>query len=182
MIRRKNRSQSGFTLTEMMISVALLGMGIGFVVDLFLQTWQLWKRSYDELAMQRDARMAVGLMARTLREGSPGTVTIDAITGNPAYSRIAFTDSGGRRWKFWQNGNRIEYYGWSKMVNASYAITAQSGSTMFLATDVATLTFIYPNFQDSGLIEVAITCQKTPYARARPIVVQLVERVMIRNP
>jgi len=172
-IHRPVRSQSGFTLTELMIAVALLGMGLGFVTTLFMKTWQLWKRSYDELTMQRDARAAVVIMARAIREASPGSVAIDANAGDPAYSRINFTDGRGKAWSFWQKGNRIFYF--TTLANGASA-------TSFLASDVATLTFIYPNFQDVGLIDVAITCRKIPFARANPIVVQLVERVMMRNP
>jgi prepilin-type N-terminal cleavage/methylation domain-containing protein len=172
--------QSGFTLTEVMMSVALLGIGFGFVVAIFMKHWELWKQSFDELMMQRAARQAVIQMTMALREASPGTVVIDSITGNPNYSRIAFTDGRGKPWSFWQKSGRIEGYG----TNRTKAMGGTEISvTKFLAGDVATLTFIYPNFQDVTLIDVAVTCQKTPYARAvKPIVVQMVERVMLRNP
>lgn len=175
MLRRRHGSgQAGFTLIEVMIAVALLGIGTAFITNMFLNSWRLWKRSYDELLMQRDSREAIALIGRALREASPGSVIVSSAGNAPLYSRIDFTDARGRNWTFSQSGYRVNYI--TKLASGSSA-------TLFLLDHVSTLTFTYPNFQDRGLMDVGLVVSSTPYRDApRPIVIQLAERVMIRNP
>lgn len=172
----KTPNERGFTLVELCMAMAMLGVGLGFIVMLFSNTWRLWKRSYDELLMQEGARTAMAFMTKALREGSPGTVNIDSQTGSPPLSRIAFTDGKGTTWTFKQDGYALRYY---------QSWTYGSSATTFLTGAVEMLSFVPPNMQDFGLIDVSLVCSSTPYTFAGSktrIRMQLVERVILRNP
>lgn len=171
---RTGTGERGFTLIELMIAIALLGIGLAFITNMFLNGWRLWKRSYDELLLQRDTRDTMALMTRALREGKPGSIAIDSIGGNPLYSRIVFQDGRGQSWLFRQNGSVAEYV----------LTTAQGvSSTNFLMRNVTVLNFTFPNYRDFTLVDVSLVASKKPYSDARqPILIELVERVMLRNP
>src|SRR6185503_15430525 len=81
--------ERGFTLIELMIAVALLGVGMAFITNMFLNGWRLWKRSYDELNIQRNTRDAVALITRSLREASAATVSISTPAGAQQFGQIS---------------------------------------------------------------------------------------------
>ncbi len=164
------QGEAGFTLVELMIAMAVLGVGLAFAVNSFLNGWQLWKRTFDELVLQSRARRALALVTQALREATPGSVKLSSPAGK--FSRIEFTDIRGRGWAFYRSGWKAQ----------AVVTTGATTATTFLAENVAMLSFMYPSFQDTGLIDVGICLSATPYAKANHVVVQLSERVMLRNP
>jgi len=171
-----SRSESGFTLVELMIAVAVLGMGLGWMVDLYMSSWQLWKRNFDELTAQQSARGAMAVMVQAIREGHPGSLIITKPVNGPNFSKISFIDGRNRGWVFYQNGNNL--MGVVPLVSGPNPSTTQ-----FLAGDVQAVFFTFPSFSDLSLVDVGLTIRKWPYQNAaNPIVIQLVERVMLRNP
>jgi prepilin-type N-terminal cleavage/methylation domain-containing protein len=179
------RAESGFTLTELMIAVALLGIGMGWIVKLYMAGWQNWKRNFDELSAQQAARRAMAIMVQAVREGRPGSVAITKPANGPNFSQIAFTDGRWRNWIFRQEGKRLMAV--VPLVPMSAGVPLPNGpvvyTTQFLASDVQAVYFTFPSFADMSLVDVGLTIRKYPYQGAAfPIVVQLVERVMLRNP
>ncbi len=168
------RPERGFTLVELLMAIALLGVGTAWIVMLFMKTWELWKRNFEELLLQRDARSAMTTMVQGLREAKTGSVQITKAANGTNFSQINFIDGRGRSWNIRQEGAKV------------LALMPQSNgisSTMYLADNVQALYFIYPNFADMGLVDVGLTLRKAPYQHTpKVIVVQLVERVMLRNP
>ena len=168
--------ESGFTMTELMIAVAILGIGMGWITQLFMLGWQNWKANFDQLTAQQAARRSMAIMVQALREGRPGSVVIDKPANGPSFSRVAFTDGRWRNWVFWQDGSKL--YALMPLTQGPNASTTQ-----FLADDVQAVTFGFPTYADRGLVDVALTLRKWPYTGARSATfVQLVERVMLRNP
>jgi len=180
---RRPRPEAGFTMTELMIAIALLGIGMSWIVNLFMLGWQNWKRNYDELTAQQSARRAMAIMVQALREGRPGSIVISkepvpstTYFFGANYSRISFTDGRWRGWKFYQR--------FDKLMGVCPLVTGPNPSTtQFLAGDVQSVCFTFPSFSDNSLVDVALTIRKMPYVNSSsPVVVQLVERVMLRNP
>jgi len=170
------RSESGFTMTELMIAVAILGIGMGVWVDLFLKTWQNWKRNFDEMSAQQGARRSMAIMVQAIREGRPGSVVITKAANGGNFSQISFTDGRWRGWVFRQDGARL-------MAVVPLVEGPNPSTTQFLAENVQSVYFTFPSFADMSLVEVGLTIRKWPYQNApNPIVIQLVERVMLRNP
>jgi len=172
--RRARPGQAGFTLIELMIAVALLGVGLAFITNMFLNGWRLWKRSFDELILQRNARDTMAVVTRALREAKPGTVQIGTPANGPQFSQITFTTGQNVNWKVWQSNSQIKYF--------STTTTGMSTTLLLASSDVGNLYFVYSSNQDLSLVDVGLTCTKIPYSQARMLVVQLVERVRLRNP
>ncbi len=182
---RRAAGETGFTLIEVMIAVALLGVGLSFITQMFLGGYRLWKRSFDELIIQRQARTGLSFITQALREAAPGTVKISTPAGMPMFSEIQFKDGRDRNWWFHQKLRQYD----SKMGTTIYEVDywmntgTGAGTTQFLADHVDAISFVYPSFQDTRLIDVGITMRVLPYRNvAVPVVIQLVERVLMRNP
>ncbi len=165
------RREKGFNLIELSIAMALMGLGFAFMSQMFLNSYRLWKKSFDTLVLQGKARHTVAFMVRHLREGHPGSVELASPSGR--FSEITFRDGREKFWVFRKTGDTIQYI-------ASYSWGGSS--TNFMMSRVETLAFTYPNFQDTGLIEVALTASQVPYSNGEPIVVQVLERVLMREP
>ncbi len=170
---RVRSSEAGFNLVELLMCVALLGVGFGIISTMFIQGWNLYKKSYTELILQKKSRETMAVIAMALREASPGSVRISTPAGSPQYSRIDFMDARGRGWVFRMSGDTVERI--APMADGTSA-------TLFMMRKVTSLSFVYPSFQDLTLIDVALTAQERPYVRSEMAVVQVVERIILRNP
>lgn len=182
----------GFTLVELMMAVAILGIGTAFITSMFLNGYRAWKRSFDEMLLQQGARRSMAIITRALREGSPGSVQISTPAGMPQFSQIAFRDGRGKGWIFRQRMKGTDPVASASVFLIEYVVSTADwpssppgviSATMFLADDVSMLSFVYPSFQNGRLIDVGITMRKLPYRNGSgPVTVQLVERVLLRNP
>ena len=159
--------ERGFTLVELMISVALLGMGLAYVTTVFLRGWENWKRNYTDVTTQRDGRIALDLMAQGIRQARPMAVKIDNVTGEAWFSRISFTHVKEQKWTFWKEGGKL--------------YKAVDSSTMFLCDGVQALQFTYPNLSDFKTIDIGLTITR-PTFQLKTLTVQLTQRVGLRNP
>lgn len=171
MIRRGRPREGGFTLVELSISIALMGLGMAFIVSMFMNSYRLWKKTYDGLILQRNTRDAMSKMVQALRQAHPGSLLITSPAGS--YSQVAFTDARNRGWVFRREGSRLQY-----VTSFSWG----GSTTTYMMSDVESLMFTFPNFQDIALLDVAITASKVPYQNSDPIVIQQVERVLMREP
>jgi len=86
-------NQKGFSLIEMMVVVAILGLIILGLVAFFTGGARSWISGQSQLEAQRNARQAMDIMVREIREGksyssttSSVTVDIPALGSSSAYS------------------------------------------------------------------------------------------------
>ncbi len=93
--------KSGFTLVELMmtaVAFSVLALATG---SMLVFGWQGWKRMNDSLNMQRDASLAMHVMAREVRKSSRtnnmANITSGGMLGcvRPDGTSIDFTVSGG---------------------------------------------------------------------------------------
>jgi prepilin-type N-terminal cleavage/methylation domain-containing protein len=171
---RRGNGEGGFTLVELMITMVLLGMGTVWITSLFLQSYNMWKRNFEELLLQRNARVCMARMVQPLREARAGTIVISKAANGPNFSQISFTDGRMHDWIMRQNGSKVEFV----MPLANGGTTTE----VIVSVNVQTLYFSFPNFSTMSLVDVGLTMRKFPYQQAnKPIVMELVERVKVRN-
>ena len=93
-----HRSKSGFTLVELMVTAvafAILALATG---SMLVFGWQGWSRMNDSLDMQRDASLAMRVMAREVRKSAIADVTVgNNLLGcvDPDNKAVDFAVSGG---------------------------------------------------------------------------------------
>ena len=75
-MKLNKQSKRGFTLVELMVSMvvlALLSLTIGSVL---IFTWTGWHRASDSVAMQRDASLAMRMIAKEIRASDSDDIEV----------------------------------------------------------------------------------------------------------
>lgn len=84
---RVNNNQEGFSIVEMLASMLAFSILILSVGIILIRGWQGWRYSNESVAMQRDASLAFGVIAREIRCSSIANIVV-------AGERIDFLPDG----------------------------------------------------------------------------------------
>lgn len=162
MIRRR-----GFSLTEAMMVVAILGILASVGPALILQINNFFLMSRARTAIQQEARSAMYVISRNLHQARYLTVAIDNATGQPYSSRINFTKQQGQTVSFYQSGRNL---------------VMQEGSRVsILSKNIRYLAFTFPRSDDMGIISVSMTLEKATYLGRTSALHMASERVRLMN-
>jgi prepilin-type N-terminal cleavage/methylation domain-containing protein len=140
--------RNGYSLMEMMLVVAILGVIATVGPTLFTKVFQFYQLHNAKLEIQRDARAALDTINRFLRQGQSATVVIDQFAGQPPFSRISFTTTQSQSVMFYQSGTTL------------YQVLQ---STNAICRNVRFIAFTYPRSDDPTIVSIALTTQKSTY-------------------
>ncbi|MDE2492091.1 MAG: prepilin-type N-terminal cleavage/methylation domain-containing protein [Elusimicrobia bacterium] len=167
-----SRARAGYTLTEMMVVVAILGVLalVGPSLMVGLQNFFLMTGARNEV--QRDARASLDTINRFLRQASANSIVIDTPSGGAPYSRISFTLPDGRQMTFYQAGNKL-----------MQTVVSPGGatSTSTLSQDLIYIAFTYPRTDDPTIVSVAITMGRNIQLGRRKVLELTIQKVRIMN-
>ena len=76
-MRHCKLNQKGFSLIEMMVVVVILGLIVLGLVTFFTGGARSWVAGQSQLEAQRNARQAMDIMVREIREGNGFTISTD---------------------------------------------------------------------------------------------------------
>ncbi|OIO00256.1 MAG: hypothetical protein COX65_08005 [Elusimicrobia bacterium CG_4_10_14_0_2_um_filter_56_8] len=161
----------GYTLMEMMMAVAIIGIVSGASAPLMFQATNFWRLTSARYAIQRDVRTAIDMINRFTRQAQSATVVIDRASGQPPASRIQFqyTNTSGNNvmMSFYQDGKKL-------YVN-------NDGSINLLSENLAYIAFTYPRTDDISIISVAMTMQSPTYRGGKKALQLSIQKVRIMN-
>ncbi len=122
------RDQRGFTLTELLVVAAVLGMILAAVVLVQQQGQQAYIFGSHRVEVQQNNRAALELMVRELRSAT-------SITAVPSATNLTFLD---------ENGNTIQYQISGAILNRTVTVAATATTTTTpLIGGVQTLALAY---------------------------------------
>ncbi len=161
------KSTRGHTLTEMMITVAILGGLTAVAAPLLVQMTNFWRQTAARNDIQRDVRVSLDTFNRLTRQAKSGTVVISRNSGQPPSSKITFMNIQGQTISFYQSGNKL--------------YMSVAGQLSLLSSNIAYIAFTYPKTDDTSLISVAVTTQSRTYLSGVKALQLSIQKVRIMN-
>lgn len=181
MVTRMNRPcpRGGYTLIELMIVVAILGVLILAAPRTFIKTYQFIQLMTARVEIQKNARGALSNINRDLRQALASTISISARSGQPYHSCVYFgkyNSVGAVEYvSYYQNSNKLY------QVRSSSAITSCSGAGKMIANNLRYIAFTYPRTDDPTILSISLTFEKSTYEGGTKALQMAVEKVRIMN-
>lgn len=164
---RRARGRSGYTLTEMLMVVAIVGIVASVGARILLQVNRYFIMTNTRVELQREARAIMYIINRNLRQSSTSSLLVDRAANQPFYSRLTFTKVQGTTMQFYQSGNNL---------------IQQVGSQQTVLTkNVKYLSFTFPRSDDLSVLSVSVTLEKTIYQGQTKALHMASEKVRIMN-
>lgn len=168
------RSQEGYTVSELMITVAILAI-LGAVGGPIMRNMvNFWRQTTARSEIERDVRVSLSTVNRFLRQAKRSAVTIDRYDADqPPWSRISFFTDTWDYVRFYQKANKLY------MVYTS-TNTGREQTTL-LSERVGYIAFTYPQTSDPSIISVAATMQAPTYLGGKKALQLSIQKVRIMN-
>lgn len=161
-------NKAGFTLTEMMIAVAILGIIGSMAAGYLTQVVRFWKINQARVEIQRDARSVLALINRQLRQGKKSTIRINQLSSSqPPHSKITFNDADDKTYSFFQENNQLKW--------------AVGSSTKVLSENLRYLAFTMTRTDDFSIVSMASTFEKATFDEKTKALQLSVEKVRVMN-
>ena len=168
MVGTKKLNRSGFTLIEAMMVVAIIGVLALVGPRLFTGMYQFFSQSSARTEIQRDLRVALDQMNRTIRQASAATVNVSQDTGQLPYSKISFTTVDGTAVSYKQSGRKL--------------IQVSGTSQKTLVDNVEYLAFTYPQTDINTVVSISFTLQKKTFSGRSTALQMAITKVRVMNP
>jgi len=162
MVKRK-----AFTLTEMMVTVAIMGILSTMGPTIFMNLHRFFLQHSARGEIQSEIRVMMDNMDRTIRQASVNSINVSQDSGQPPYSKIYFTTVDGRTITYKQNGRQL-----LEIVN---------GNTKTLSKNIYYLAFTYPKTDTNTVISISITLQKATFEGRTTALQMAITKVRIMN-
>jgi prepilin-type N-terminal cleavage/methylation domain-containing protein len=166
---------AGYTLPEIMIVVVIMGILSTSGAQLLLQVQRYYILAQTRASILREARAAMYVITRELREGQISTITVDQVVNQPFCSRVSFIktqdSASGTVTSFYQKGNQL-------IQQRKTTTTTQSKP---LSTHLIYLAFTLPRSDNLAIVSVDLTLQETIFQGQTRALHMASEQVQIMN-
>ncbi len=160
-------AHSGYSLTEMMLVVAIIGILSTVGARVMLQVNRYFLMTNTRTDLQREARSVMYIINRNLRQAQSSSIMIDTVPGQPFYSRLTFTKIQGTTMTFYLSGmNLIQVVGTKNRI---------------LTKNIKHLAFTFPRSDDLSIVSVSVTLEKVLYQGRTQTLHMTSEKVRIMN-
>lgn len=164
---RTIRGRAGYTLTEMMMVVAIIGILATVGPTMLTQMQNFFLLTSARYEIQRDARTTLDTVNRYMRQAVASTVVMDTPAGQGPYSRIRFRHVDGRYMEFRQSGSKL----------IQVIDTAQS----VVSSNLVYIAFTYPHTDDISIVSVSITMGKSIQLGRRKVLELTIQKIRVMN-
>lgn len=164
---KRIRARAGYSVTELMIVVAIIGILASVGGRVMLQVNRYFIMTNTRTDLQREARDLMAVINRNLRQAQASSITIDTVPGQPFYSRLTFTKVQGTTMSFYLSGTSL--------------IQKVGSKTRILTKNIKHLAFTLPRSDDLSIISVSVTLEKGIYQGRTKALHMASEKVRVMN-
>ena len=132
-----------------------------------IQIVRFTRLSQVRAEIQRDARTIFDVIGRDVRQAMASTITVDAASNQPPYSRIQFTRIDGDTVSYYQEGGKLMH--------------TRNIMVKELTDDVRYIAFTYPRTDDDQIVSVSLTLEQLTYEGGTKAIQLSVEKVRVMN-
>jgi len=168
MVRKQLRKIAGYTLAEVMIVIAILGVVVLMGTPVMINSIRYFVLSRVKLELQREARTAMYVITRNIRQAQSSTIVIDHVAGQPYYSRVQFSVyNSTQTMTFYQSGTSL-----IQQVGANQTI---------LSKNLQYLAFTFPRSDVMSMLSVSMTLQEATYSKQSKALHMASQKVQVMN-
>lgn len=164
---RRLKSRLGYTVTELMMVVAIIGILATVAPTMLIQMQNFFLMTSARYEIQRDARTTLDTVNRYMRQAVATTVVMDTPAGQGPYSRIRFRHVDGRYMEFRQQGAKL-----IQVIGTAESVV--SNNLIYIA-------FTYPHTDDTSIISVSITMGKNIQLGRRKVLELTIQKIRVMN-
>ena len=161
------RGRAGYSVTELMIVVAIIGILASVGGRILLQVNRYFIMTSARTDLQREARALMYVINRNLRQAQASSITIDRSASQPFCTRITFTKVQGTTMTFYQSGNSL--------------VQLVGTKTRTLSKNVKYLAFTFPRSDDLSIVSVSVTLEKGIFQGRTKSLHMASEKVRVMN-
>jgi prepilin-type N-terminal cleavage/methylation domain-containing protein len=202
---KKFVSQKGFTLIEVMMTLAILSILAGVALKMFRNGADIWNAGMAQIQLQSEARMSMMSITKFIHECQGGTIKISRYdTSQPVDSAIraklaetayvtddnpqahcgcqdtsvtnAMGGDAGQDFRFYQQGDNLIYAYPNPVTAASTDVV--TFNTVKLATDLDFINFTFDDSTDGSVVVVTARFSRVFYAN-KPARSMLIKRSVV---
>ncbi|MDE1977165.1 MAG: type II secretion system protein [Elusimicrobia bacterium] len=167
MISCRARRRLGYTLAEMMLVVAIVGIVASTGAYLLMHLNDFYQLTQANNDIERDARQCLDTMNRYIRQAEDLSITISTPANGGPYSRIDFTTADGRSMAFYQSGDEL--------------IQVIGNTATVMSKHLAYIAFTFPQSDDPSIVSVSLTMGETIQRGQKKVLELTIEKVRVMN-
>ncbi len=159
----------GFTLAELMVTIAILGIVFSLAPKVMIDTYKFFRLSMARSEIQRDARAALDLMNRKLRQAEASSIVVSRHdSSQPPYSKVFFNTVDTSSITFYQAGRQIY-------------MQEGAENPRKIADNLRYMAFTYAETDKDTIMSVSVTFEKDVYQGKAKALQMAVEKVRVMN-
>jgi len=167
MTRARTGKTPGYTLLEMMLVVAIVGIVASTGAYLLVHLNDFYQLTQANNDIERDARQCLDTMNRYIRQAQDLSITVSTPSNGGPYSRIDFTTIDGRNMSFYQSGDEL--------------VQVIGNTTTVMSKHLSYIAFTFPQSDDPTIVSVSLTMGETIQRGQKKVLELTIEKVRVMN-
>ncbi len=156
------------TLVELLVVIAVVGVVGSVGYGVLLKMLQFYYLSAARVDIQRELRITLDNMDRTLRQASAASLKITENAGEPPYSKMTLTTVEGSSVTYSQSGHQL--------------IQSVGSNQKILTQNLRYIAFTYPQTDVNSIVSVSITLEKKTFSGRTTALQMAITKVRVMNP
>jgi prepilin-type N-terminal cleavage/methylation domain-containing protein len=187
MTRFRAKRATGFTLIEVMLATAVIGLLMAVAASLVSSGIRSWLNGLLQVTSQQDVRTARMFLVNSLNTAQAASVLVGTSnTGETVGSMVAYADVYGDTIQVWQAGDKLMAAVWKPVTytpdEAFPPTVPPTRAWVLINSGVSSFRAYYPNNKDFSNINLSLCLAKAARYAKVPVQILVSDSIELRNP